>query len=817
MQEQAIVIAVIGVLGIGAQWLAWRSNRPAIVLMLGAGFLAGPILGLFDPEHAFGALLEPMVAIGVALILFEGGLSLNFRELRHTSDAVWRLATVGVALGWLFGALAAHAIAGLVWPVAVLFGGILVVTGPTVVMPLLRQATVQARPASLLKWEAIVNDPTGALCAVIAYEYFRLSATGATWIEIIPPMLLAAALAGVLGYLAARFVAWSYPRGFVPEYLKVPVLFVTVIALFVLSNAIEHEAGLVAVTVMGIALANMNVQSMRSIHPFKETVAILMVSGIFVLLSASLKWSDLAYLNWRFGLFLLALLFVVRPATVLLTLLGSSIPWRERLFVAWIAPRGIVLVAISGLFALRLSELGYEDGNVLIGLSFAVVVTTVLAHGFTIDLAAKLLGIKGETRPGLLLVGSTPWTIALAELMRELKTPVMIVDLSWQRLTRARRKDLPHYHGEILNEATEHNLDLSPYQALVAATENEAYNTLVCSEFAYEIGRDAVYQLGEPGDHNDHQALPDTLRGRALFQSGYGVDEITERLEQGWQLRKTKLSESFKFDDAKDVLPQAANMLMLLKGDGRMQFFTHAARPDPGPGDTVISFAPPKDRSSSKREKAATKGMKVLPALLAFMVLAGCDDSRQDTAVTAPQPPAPAPTSIMRPDMVVPEPIVEPVAPVNVTIGFGDASAELSDEAIGKLEEILANPQLAEGAELYIGAHSDSAGSDTVNMKVSRERGEIVRDWFAEQGIAAERITLVPFGEQNPVQPNALPDGSPNEEGRRANRRVEVRVLVAPTAPALAREPTLAEELVNQLSGDSAPSQAGDGDQGAVR
>ena len=432
---------------------------------------------------------------------------------------------------------------------------------------------------------------------MVAYEYFRLSATGESWVTIFPPMLMAAALAALIGYAAARAVAWAFPRGFVPEFLKVPVLFVAVIAVFVASNMIEHEAGLVAVTVMGIALANMNVQSMRSIHPFKETIAILMVSGIFVLLSASLKWSDLTYLNWRFGVFLVALLFVVRPATVLLTLLGSSMPWNERLFIAWIAPRGIVLVAISGLFALRLTELGYADGNVLIGLGFAVVVATVLAHGFTIDLAARLLGVKGETRPGLLIVGSTTWTIALAELMHELKTPIMIVDSSWERLALARNKSLPNYHGEILNEATEHNLDLSPFQVLVAATDNEAYNTLVCNEFAYEVGRDTVFQLGEPGDDDDRYAMPESLRGRALFESGYGVEEIAERLDDGWVFRKTKLSENFRFEDAKDVLPQSANMLLLLKEDGRMRFFTHAARPVPAPGDTVVSFSPPREKA----------------------------------------------------------------------------------------------------------------------------------------------------------------------------------------------------------------------------
>ncbi|AKM08183.1 cation:proton antiporter [Pelagerythrobacter marensis] len=598
MEEQALVIALVGVLGIGAQWVAWRTGWPAIVLMLAAGFLAGPVLGLFDPEHAFGELLEPMVAIGVALILFEGGLSLDLRELRHAGDAVWRLVFFGVPIGWLLGSFAGYYIAGLVWPVAILFAGILVVTGPTVVLPMLRQSSVQPRPAAVLKWEAIVNDPIGALCAVIAYEYFRMvaAAPGATVVEVVPPMIIAAFLAGGIGYVAARFVAWSFPRGLIPEYLKVPVLLTMVIGVFVLSNKIEHEAGLVAVTVMGVALANMNVSSLRSIHPFKQNIAVLLVSGIFVLLSASLDYSELSYLNWRFGLFLLALLFLVRPLTILTSLLFSSVPWNERLFLAWIAPRGIVLVAISGLFALRLSDLGYADGEVLIGLSFAVVVATIVAHGFTVNLVARLLGVKGTTRPGLLIVGSTPWTIALAHEMQSLKTPVMIVDSSWQRLAAARRAGLPYYHGEILNEATEHNLDLSPFQVLVAATENEAYNTLVCNEFAYEIGRDTVYQLGESADEADKHAIPASLRGRALFESGFGVGDVNERQAKGWVFRKTKLSEEFDFDDARELLPEEGHLLLLVRKGGTLRFFTHAARPDPRPGDTIISFTPPKSR-----------------------------------------------------------------------------------------------------------------------------------------------------------------------------------------------------------------------------
>ena len=610
MEEQALVIAFVGVLGIGAQWVAWRTGWPAIVLMLLAGFLAGPVFGLIDPEHAFGDLLEPMVAIGVALILFEGGLSLDLRELRHAGAGVLRLATLGVVLGWAFGTAALVYIAKLELEVAVLFGGILVVTGPTVVIPLLRQSSVQTRPAAILKWEAIVNDPTGALCAVIAYEYFRKVAEnpGASVFEVVPPMIFAAIIAGLIGYAAAKFIAWSFPRGAVPEYLKVPVLLTMVIGVFVVSNLIEHEAGLVAVTVMGVALANMNVSSLRSIHPFKQNIAVLLVSGIFILLSASLKVEELAYLNWQFGLFLLALLFLVRPATILISLLGSSVPWNERLFLAWIAPRGIVLVAISGLFALRLSELGYADGNALIALSFAVVVATIVAHGFTVNLVAKWLKVTGATRPGLLIVGSTPWTISLAEQMQALKTPVLVVDASWQRLSAARARGIPFYHGEILNEATEHNLDLAPFQVLVAATDNEAYNALVCNEFAHEIGRDSVYQLGEAGDDDDKHALPLSLRGRALFESGFGVSDVSERQSEGWVFRKTTLSDEFDFKDAQEILPNSANMLLLLRESGRMRFFTHAARPEPRAGDTVISFSPP--RPKSPEEVAARRAAK---------------------------------------------------------------------------------------------------------------------------------------------------------------------------------------------------------------
>ncbi|HAF41784.1 MAG TPA: sodium:proton antiporter [Sphingobium sp.] len=595
MQEQALSIALIGILGIGAQWIAWRTGWPAIALMLAAGVVGGPVLHLINPEHVFGDLLEPMVSVAVALILFEGGLSLNFRELRKTDGAVTRLVLLGSPIGWALGSLACYYIAGLVWPVAILFAGILVVTGPTVVLPLLRQSNVAARPRAILKWEAIVNDPTGALLGVVTYEYLRRSGEGSSLATVIVSLIAAAIVAGLLGWIAARAIGWIFPRGHVPEYLKAPVLLVAVIGVFVLSNIIQQETGLLAVTVMGVALANMRLDSLRDIQPFKENVTVLLISGVFVILSASLDLAVLRQFEWRFLGFLFALLFLVRPITVLLSLAFSPVPWNERLLVAWIAPRGIVAVAISGLFALRLDRLGYGDGSILVTLSFAVVVATIVCHGFSIKPVARLLKVTGAQEKGLLLVGATPFSLGLASQLQALEVPVMIADNSWQRLAPARHAGIPTYHGEILSEATEERLDLARFQVLAATTDNEAYNALVCNEFAPEIGRDNVHQLGDASDDEDPRALPESLRGRALFSSGHGVEDIMQREEQGWTFRKTRISEQFDFEAARASLAEGGDMLLLVRRNGALRFFTHASRPTPQPGDTVLSYVPPAD------------------------------------------------------------------------------------------------------------------------------------------------------------------------------------------------------------------------------
>jgi hypothetical protein len=319
-------------------------------------------------------------------------------------------------------------------------------------------------------------------------------------------------------------------------------------------------------------------------------MTVILVSGVFVLLSASLDLGVLRQFEWRFGLFIAALLFVVRPVTIMLSLLGSRIPWRERLFIGWIAPRGVVAVAISGLFALRLGELGYGDGGTLVALSFAVVAATILLHGFSIGPVARLLGLTVPGGRGVLVVGATRWGLALAEALGRAGVGTVVSDRSRQRLEGAAAAGIPCFHGEILAEATEERLDFQQFGTLAAVTESEAYNALVCSEFAPELGRDNVYQLGD--EASDGGGLPPSLRGRAMFRSGLGVTEVAQREREGWRFGSLQVENPADYATRVADLPEAGGPLLLVRRGGPLRFFTHATRPTPVAGDVVLAYAP---------------------------------------------------------------------------------------------------------------------------------------------------------------------------------------------------------------------------------
>lgn len=594
MHDLAMKLALIGAAGIGAQWLAWRLHLPAIVLLLIAGFLFGPVTGFLNPVTDFGELYRPLISLAVAVILFEGGLTLNFAEIKETSKAVRRIILFAGPMIWAMTAVAAHYVAGLSWPTASVIGAILVVTGPTVIMPLLRQAQLTSRAASLLRWEAIVNDPIGALFAVIAFEVSLVVVGHHDSGNLALIIAAGFAIAVAAGWIAAQAIRISFIRGHVPEFLKAPVMLAVILVTYASTNHVLEETGLLAVTIMGIVLANSRIASLTEMRRFKETITVLLVSGLFIILTASLTISDLQSLDLRAFAFVALLLFIIRPIAIILATIGTGATWSERVLTGWIAPRGVVAVAVSGLFGAALAEAGIADANQMIAMTFAVVVSTIVLHGFSLGPLARLLNLKTMSAPGLLIVGGSPWSTELARKLQDLDVPVIVADNNWNHLAEARLADVPVFYGEVLSEYAHHALDPKRYSALVAATDNDAYNALVCTDFGPELGRSNVFQLGRSDNRSERQTLNFTLGGRSLLKQDVTLDQLAERARNGWTFQSTRLSEEYSYDDYLADRAQEAIILMWIRPSGHL-VFAAATSTKPGNGDRVISYAKTRD------------------------------------------------------------------------------------------------------------------------------------------------------------------------------------------------------------------------------
>ena len=614
MDNLVLAFTIIGVLGVGAQWLAWRFNLPAIVLMATAGVLAGPVLGVFAPADAppgtppmealFGDFYRPIIAVAVAVILFEGGLTLNFSEIRGLTKGVRRLVFPGALIAWALGAVAAYLIGGLSLQIALLFGAIMVVTGPTVIIPLLRQSRLNARPAALLKWEGIINDPIGALLAVLVYEFLALGAAHETSSEIVSSIVIAAILSAALGFAIGRFAAAIFRRGLVPEYLKPPALLAMVLVCFETANLLQHEAGLLSVTAMGVTMANARIASINELRLFKENIAVLMVSGVFIILTANLTFESMALLDWSAFWLIAVMLFVVRPLSVFISTIGSGLPWKERLLIGWIAPRGIVAVAVSSFFGAALMADGYADGDKLIPLAFAMVFATVVLHGFTIGPLAQALGLALSERPGVLIVGASPWSAALAAKLQDLEVPVLIADISYRRLKPARLANVPTYYGEILSEVTEHHLDLNRFGYVLAVGGNEAHNALVATDLAPEMGRASIYQVNARGKDEDHRrALSYTLQGRTFLHSAAPLDELLRRHYDGWVYQRTRLSEEYPPERYLKDLGANSEIVLLIR-KGTLSFASRERPLKPEIGDTALAYIPKHQAGKSETSRA---------------------------------------------------------------------------------------------------------------------------------------------------------------------------------------------------------------------
>ncbi|MEO6908502.1 MAG: sodium:proton antiporter, partial [Abditibacteriaceae bacterium] len=450
-EERLIGIAIILVLGAGVQWLGWRFKLPSILLLLTAGFLVGPVTHVINPEYIFGGLLFPLVSLAVAVILFEGGLSLRLVDLKEVGNTLWRLLTIGVIVTWVISTLAAHYFIGLTWSLALLLGAVLVVTGPTVIGPLLAFVRPQDRIGSILRWEGIAIDPIGAVLAVLVFEALPLGRADNAPVFILVGLVRTSVIGTSCGLLGAGIIILLLYRYWVPDFLQNFAVLAMVWGSFALSNHLQAESGLLAVTVMGIALANQRWLSIRHIVEFKENLRVMLVSVLFIVLSAKMNLTDFQYLGWgALGLFLV-LVIIARPLCVMLSCLGTKLNWNERAFMACMAPRGVVAAAVSAIFALRLQHANVAQAELLAPLTIAIIFGTVLLYGLTAYPLARRLNVAKPEPHGLLIAGAHSWARQMAAELTALNVPVLLVDTNRSNAAQARIQKIPAKNLSVLS------------------------------------------------------------------------------------------------------------------------------------------------------------------------------------------------------------------------------------------------------------------------------------------------------------------------------------------------------------------------------
>jgi NhaP-type Na+/H+ or K+/H+ antiporter len=594
MSEHLLVgLAAIIVLGIGAQWLAWRISLPAILLLLVFGFIAGPVTGLINPNQLFGNLLLPLVSVTVAIILFEGGLSLKFSEVREVTAVIRNLVTVGVLVSWVLTSLASYLIFGLGLQISILLGAVLVVTGPTVIIPLLRHVRPSGRVGSILKWEGIIIDPIGAVLAVLVFEVIISVGLEKATTQVVVSIFKTLVIGTVLGLAGAKLVIVILKRHWVPDFLQNPVSLMIVVFVFVCSNIVQVESGLLSVTLMGIALANQKWVSLKHIVEFKENLRVLFISSLFIILASRLTIDELSYvLNFKGFIFLVLMILVVRPLSIFISTYFTDLNLKEKLFLSWMAPRGIVAAAVASVFALRLVEAGYEQAERIIDITFLVITGTVAIYGLTAFKVARRLGLAKPNPQGLLIVGAHIWARSIAKFLHENGFQVSLVDSNWANVSAARQEGLQAYYENILLEDISEDIELDGIGKLIALTRNDEVNSLAALHFIEDFGRSQVYQLPKLSKFSakSEESIPQHLRGRLLFGAEATFSYLDSKFASGASLKKTPLTDEFNYDSFQSLYGEKALPLFLIKESGELVVMALDNTPTPLPGQYLISL-----------------------------------------------------------------------------------------------------------------------------------------------------------------------------------------------------------------------------------
>lgn len=623
--------ALVPALGILAQWIAWRTRLPGILLLLLFGILLGQYTSPDDllayvtgADRAAGTrILFPIVSLSVAVILFEGGLSLRFGELREAGSAVLQLVTIGALLTMMMTTFAAWWLLDFSWQMSLLIGAIFVVTGPTVISPLLRQIRPTKRVDATLKWEGIVIDPIGAVMAVLVFEQFLASSADFTVLHAFWK-LLQVLLSGLLtGGIGAWFLLQCFRRYWVPDYLQGVLALAVVLGLFSLSNFLAEESGLITVTVLGVILANQKKAVIKHVIELKEHLRTLLIGCLFILLGSRIEPSEVWGLGWQGLVFVAALILIIRPVSAFISLSGSQLTTKERLFVGSLAPRGIVAAAVASVFALKLegAALAGDAGDAtsrMVALTFLTILSTVAVYGLAAGPMARFLNLAQPNPQGLLIAGADHWVRELAKVLHENQVPFLMLDTNYNKISAARMAGLPAECMNILSDHTLEEVNFGGIGRMLALTPNDEVNSLAVQEFRHEFGRAGVYQLSfKTRAAAEKRAMATHLQGRILFGEEWTFSELRNALDAGATFKATKLSDTFSYNDFFDRHGEASVLFFVLT-ENEVQINSADRKLNPKAGDTVIALVPPSSKSggAAKSPKGKTASKEGSPAEL---------------------------------------------------------------------------------------------------------------------------------------------------------------------------------------------------------
>lgn len=594
-EEILIQLSAIGIIAIVCQWLSWWVKLPAILFLLISGIIAGPLTGWLQPDRLFGDLLFPIVSLGVAIILFEGSLTLKIYEIRGLEVVVRRFVTSGLVSTWLIVTVATHYLINLSWQLAFVFGAVMVVTGPTVIVPLLRTVRPNARIANILRWEGIIIDPLGALLAVLVYEFIvserATNALGHS-LFIFGQVVVTGIVIGIIsGYLFGLVLR----KHWLPDFLHNVAALTLVFGVFAFSNYIQHESGLLTVTVMGMWLANMKAVHTEDILHFKESLSVLMISGLFIILAARVVFSDIAQLGWSAAGVFLAMQFIARPLKVITATWKSPLTWREKVLLSWIAPRGIVAAAVISLFSIQLVNQQFAGAHLLVPLAFIMIIGTVVLQSATAGPLARMLKVAEPEPKGFLIIGANALARAVSKVLIDQGYRALLTDSSWDNIASARMEGMQCYYGNPVSEHADRHLNLIGIGRMLGLSPQDELNALASVKYSRDFGRGAIYVLSSSagGKVDSQHQIAQSHRGSVLFAKDATFAKLSSLMGQGAEVRCTRLSEDFDFEAYQNKYGKKAIKFFAIDARDRLHIFTTDSEIEPKMDWRIISLITP--------------------------------------------------------------------------------------------------------------------------------------------------------------------------------------------------------------------------------